>query len=88
MVSNFFMLNRLELVLWLSMHFCLSIDGTVFDFRFTCGDMTFEEAYQKTGRILCITLSSTTKKAPPILVNYITAPNVTVASAVIASAGK
>lgn len=53
---------------------------------FTCGDMTFEEAYKKTGRILCITLSSTTKKAPPVLVNYITAPNVTIASAVIASA--
>ena len=50
--------------------------------------MTFEEAYRKTGRILCITLSSTTKKAPPVLVNYITAPNVTIASAVIASAGK
>jgi len=53
---------------------------------FTCGDMTFEEAHEKTGRILCITLSSTTKKAPPVLVNYITAPNVTIASAIIASA--
>ena len=47
---------------------------------FTCGDMTFEEAYRKTGRILCITLSATTKKAPPVLVNYITAPDVTIAS--------
>ena len=55
---------------------------------FTLGDMTFEEGYKKTGRILCITLSATTKKAPPILVNYITAPNVTIASAVVASAGK
>ncbi|GFH57906.1 hypothetical protein CTEN210_14382 [Chaetoceros tenuissimus] len=53
---------------------------------FTCGNMTFEEAYRKTGRILCITLSSTTKKAPPVLVNYITAPNVTICSAIIASA--
>jgi TAG lipase/lysophosphatidylethanolamine acyltransferase len=50
--------------------------------------MTFEEAYKKTGRILCITLSSTTKKAPPVLVNYITAPHVTIASAIIASAGE
>lgn len=55
---------------------------------FTMGDMTFEEAYRKTGRILCITLSSTTKRAPPILVNYITAPNVLISSAVVASAGK
>mmetsp|Transcript_28322 Transcript_28322/g.39836 ORF Transcript_28322/g.39836 Transcript_28322/m.39836 type:complete len:604 (-) Transcript_28322:91-1902(-) len=53
---------------------------------FTCGDMTFEEAYRKTGRVLCITLSATTKKAPPILANYISAPNVTIASAIIASA--
>lgn len=52
----------------------------------TCGDMTFEEAYNKTGRIFCITLSATTKKAPPILLNYISAPNVVVATAVIASA--
>ena len=52
------------------------------------GDMTFEEAYRKTGRILNITLSSSTKKAPPILVNYITAPNVVISSAVVASAGK
>lgn len=54
--------------------------------RFTCGDMTFEEAYRKTGRILCIALAATTKKTPPVLLNYISAPNVTIASAVVASA--
>jgi predicted acylesterase/phospholipase RssA len=48
--------------------------------------MTFAEAYQKTGRAFCVTLSSTTKKAPPVLLNYLTTPHVTVASAVIASA--
>jgi hypothetical protein len=53
---------------------------------FTNGNMTFEEAYKKTGRVLCITLSSTSKKAPPVLINYITAPNVVIASAVLASA--
>ncbi len=53
---------------------------------FTCGDMTFEEAYHKTGRVLCIALSATAKKTPPILINYISAPNVTIASAVVASA--
>lgn len=54
--------------------------------RFTCGQMTFAEAHRKTGRVFCVTLSSTTKKAPPVLLNYLTTPNVTVASAVIASA--
>jgi len=53
---------------------------------FTCGKLTFEEAYKKTGRILCVTLSATTKKAPPVLINHISAPNVTIASAVVASA--
>lgn len=49
-------------------------------------DLTFQEAYEKTGRIICITLASTTKKASPILLNYINAPNITIASAVVASA--
>lgn len=53
---------------------------------FTMGDMTFEEAYKKTGRVFCVTLSATSKKAPPVLINYITAPNVVIASAVLASA--
>ena len=54
--------------------------------RFTNGNTTFEEAYLRTGRIFCITLSSTSKKASPILINYLSAPNVTIASAVLASA--
>jgi len=49
-------------------------------------DMTFLEAYRRTGKIFCITLSSTSKKSPPVLLNYLSAPNVTIASAVIASA--
>mmetsp|Transcript_14321 Transcript_14321/g.20991 ORF Transcript_14321/g.20991 Transcript_14321/m.20991 type:complete len:512 (-) Transcript_14321:229-1764(-) len=53
---------------------------------FTCGELTFEEAYKKTGRVFCITLSATTVKAPPVLLNYISAPNVVIASAIIASA--
>jgi predicted acylesterase/phospholipase RssA len=52
---------------------------------FTCG-LTFQEAYNKTGRVFCITLASTTKKAPPVLLNHITAPHITLASAVVASA--
>ncbi|KAI2506460.1 protein of unknown function (DUF3336) [Fragilaria crotonensis] len=53
---------------------------------FTMGDMTFAEAFHKTGQVFCITLSATTKKAPAVLINHITAPNVVIASAVIASA--
>jgi len=53
---------------------------------FTCGEMTFEEAFKKTGRVFCVTLSATSKRAPPVLINYITAPNVVIASAVLASA--
>jgi predicted acylesterase/phospholipase RssA len=48
--------------------------------------LTFLEAYKKTGRVFCVTLSSTTTKAPSVLLNHVTAPNVTIASAVVASA--
>ena len=48
--------------------------------------MTFAEAYKKTGRIFCVNLTSTTEKAPPVLLNYLTTPNITIASAVVASA--
>jgi predicted acylesterase/phospholipase RssA len=69
-------------------------NGHMFDFNewielikwFTMGDMTFEEAYRKTGRLFCITVSATTKKAPPVLLNHLSAPNVTLASAIVASA--
>lgn len=69
-------------------------NGHMFDFQewielikwFTMGDMTFEEAYRKTGRLFCITVSATTKKAPPVLLNHLSAPNVTLASAIVASA--
>ncbi|GKZ01241.1 hypothetical protein MPSEU_001075100 [Mayamaea pseudoterrestris] len=52
---------------------------------FSQGSTTFLRSHQKTGRIFCITLSSTSKKSPPVLLNYLTAPTVTIASAVIAS---
>ncbi|KAI3630135.1 hypothetical protein MIR68_011570 [Amoeboaphelidium protococcarum] len=49
------------------------------------GEMTFQEAYNKTRRILNITVSSSTKYEMPRLLNYLTAPNVLVWSAVAAS---
>jgi predicted acylesterase/phospholipase RssA len=52
----------------------------------TRGDLTFLEAFKRTGRILNITVIPTDKHAPPILLNYRTAPNVIIHSAVLASA--
>ena len=40
------------------------------------GDITFMEAYNKTHRILNITVSSSTNFEMPRLLNYLTAPNV------------
>jgi len=49
------------------------------------GNMTFEEAYIKTGRILNITLTMAGKYNAPRLLNYLNAPNVVVWSAACAS---
>eukprot|EP01135_Chromosphaera_perkinsii_P000871 Nk52_evm34s152 gene=Nk52_evmTU34s152 len=50
-------------------------------------DMTFEEAYKKTGRALNITITfSGNKHNAPKLLNYVTAPNCLISSAVVASA--
>ena len=64
--------------------------GQMFDFNdwlekippWTCGDLTFIEAYRKTGRILNI---STTANNGSVNLNYITSPNVLVRSAVLCS---
>ncbi|BFZ54220.1 Lipase 5 [Savitreella phatthalungensis] len=49
------------------------------------GDITFAEAFNKTRRILNITVSSASLYEMPRLLNYITAPNVVIWSAVAAS---
>ncbi|KAJ3291395.1 hypothetical protein HK104_006141 [Borealophlyctis nickersoniae] len=51
----------------------------------TKGPMTFLEAYQKTGRILNISLVASEPHSPSKLCNYISTPNVVVATAVLAS---
>lgn len=63
--------------------------GAVFDIshliqvmRNLLGDMTFQEAYNRTRRILSITVSSASAFELPRLLNYITAPNVIIWSAV------
>lgn len=49
------------------------------------GDLTFEEAYKKTKRVLNISVSSTRVNEVPQLLNYLTAPNVVIWSAAAAS---
>lgn len=49
------------------------------------GDLTFREAYNRTGRILNITVSPTSIHEQTKLLNYLTAPNCLIWSAVCAS---
>ncbi|KAI9767198.1 MAG: hypothetical protein M1840_005797 [Geoglossum simile] len=53
--------------------------------RANVGDLTFEEAYNKTKRVLNITVSTTGRGGVPNLLNYLTAPNVLIWSAALAS---
>ena len=50
-----------------------------------CGDITFAEAYAASGRILNISVSPTRTRQKPRVLNYQTAPEVTVGSACLAS---
>lgn len=66
--------------------------GSLFDIshlirvmRDLLGEMTFQEAYNRTRRILNICVSSASLYELPRLLNYITAPNVLIWSAVAAS---
>jgi TAG lipase / steryl ester hydrolase / phospholipase A2 / LPA acyltransferase len=63
--------------------------GAIFDIqhlvrvmRNILGDLTFQEAYNRTRRILNITVSSESLYELPRLLNYVTAPNVIIWSAV------
>ncbi|PVI03839.1 hypothetical protein DM02DRAFT_669550 [Periconia macrospinosa] len=48
-------------------------------------DLTFQEAYLKTKRVLNITVSTTGRSGVPNVLNYLTAPNVLIWSAALAS---
>jgi predicted acylesterase/phospholipase RssA len=58
-------------------------------FRTCCkaniGNFTFQEAFDRTGRILNIIVSPQNRSDPPRLLNYLTAPHVLVWSAAVAS---
>ncbi|MED6164219.1 mitogen-activated protein kinase tyrosine protein phosphatase sdp1 [Stylosanthes scabra] len=53
--------------------------------RHLTSNLTFQEAYDMTGRILGITVCSPRKHEPPRCLNYLTSPNVVIWSAVTAS---
>lgn len=66
--------------------------GTWFDNKYLqetmrelVGDLTFQEAYYRTRRVLNVTVSSSSIHEMPRLLNYLTAPNVLIWSAVCAS---
>ena len=44
--------------------------------RANVGDLTFEEAYNRSKRILNITVATEGQNGVPTLLNYLTAPNV------------
>mmetsp|Transcript_10251 Transcript_10251/g.35546 ORF Transcript_10251/g.35546 Transcript_10251/m.35546 type:complete len:699 (+) Transcript_10251:52-2148(+) len=50
-------------------------------------NMTFAEAFARSGRRLAITVCAKGKRAPPVLLTHLTSPNVVVASAIVATAG-
>ena len=49
------------------------------------GDFTFQEAFDRTGKILNIVITPTAKGDPPRVLNYLTSPHVLVWSAAVAS---
>ncbi|MCJ1357853.1 MAG: hypothetical protein MMC33_007849 [Icmadophila ericetorum] len=53
--------------------------------RTNVGDLTFEEAYARTKRVLNITVATSGRGGIPNLLNYLTAPNVLIWSAALAS---
>ncbi|KAI9447844.1 patatin-domain-containing protein [Lactarius indigo] len=53
---------------------------------FTFGSMTFREAYNKTGRVLNISVVPSDRHSPTKVLNYITAPDTVIWSALLATA--
>ncbi|BFZ56034.1 triacylglycerol lipase [Savitreella phatthalungensis] len=53
--------------------------------RDNLGDITFEEAFKRSNRVLNIAIHSTTSQQQPSLLNYLTAPNVLIWTAALAS---
>ena len=77
----------------LCMHSCYQVLYLLFYFTFfsfqcviaNVGELTFQEAFDRTGRIINITVAPVNNYDPPRLLNYLTAPHVCVWSAAAAS---
>ncbi|CDR99336.1 related to TGL5-triacylglycerol lipase [Sporisorium scitamineum] len=53
---------------------------------FTMGSMTFKEAYERTGKVLCISVIPADRHSPVKLLNHVTAPDCVIWSSLLASA--
>ncbi|KAL1587376.1 hypothetical protein WHR41_03953 [Cladosporium halotolerans] len=77
---------------WSSMMYRLFTKGSLYDIKNLedvmynhVKDMTFQEAYNRTQRILSVAVSHENAKDEPLVLNYATAPHVLIRSAVAAS---
>lgn len=77
---------------WSSLMYRLFTKGSLYDIqnlddvmKRKVKDMTFQEAYNKTQRILSVAVSHENAKDEPLVLNYATAPHVLIRSAVTAS---
>ncbi len=53
---------------------------------FTMGSMTFRECYERTGKVLCVSVIPADRHSPAKLLNYVTAPDCVIWSSLLASA--
>jgi len=77
------LLRRIRRIMWTGV--LLDTQVLVKSVKDNVGDYTFLEAYEKTGRILAISVLGKETTTVPRLLNYLTAPNVLIWSAVVAS---
>eukprot|EP00164_Ancoracysta_twista_P002830 GFYU01003765.1.p1 GENE.GFYU01003765.1~~GFYU01003765.1.p1 ORF type:complete len:607 (+),score=129.45 GFYU01003765.1:224-2044(+) len=79
--------HSLRRKLWRLLHrgVLMDIEKLKASLRINIGDLTFKEAYERTKRIVNISVCAESKHSPPVILNYLTAPNVLLWSAAAAS---
>ena len=90
-IAQIFQFSNDSTLQWLKRFFTkghlMDVDEAAAKVKVICGgDLTFAEAYQKTGRILNITITTDDEASPPQLLNYKVTPDVVIYTAVLASA--
>jgi predicted acylesterase/phospholipase RssA len=73
------------LPVWFNQGTLLDVNVLAKAIRSATGDLTFKEAFDRTGRIISITISPTGDRDFPMLLNYLTTPNILLWSASVAS---